>query len=203
MKTVDVRGMQCPMPVIEAKKALKEMTEGKLVVLVDNDIAVQNLEKLALYMKLASFSEKTAVDQYKVVITAGENLGSGYQEGSEETHMEGSCQAGKIVAVSSDHMGEGDLELGKILMKGFLYALTELEQLPQTILFYNGGARLTTEGSDSLEDLRSLNEQGVEIMTCGMCLKHYGMSEKLAVGSVTNMYVIAEKMMSAVSVIKP
>ena len=95
--------------------------------------------------------------------------------------------------ISADHMGEGDEELGKVLIKGFIYALTEQDVLPQTILFYNGGAKLTCEESPTLEDLKSLEAQGVEILTCGTCLNHYGLTDKLQVGSVTNMYVIAEK----------
>ena len=79
-------------------------------------------------------------------------------------------------------------------MKGFVYALTQLEELPQTILLFNSGAYLSCEGSDSVEDLKSMEAQGVEVMTCGTCLNHYGLTEKLAVGSVTNMYVIAQTM---------
>ena len=88
-------------------------------------------------------------------------------------------------------------------MKGFIYGLTELEEIPETVLLYNGGAKLSVEGSDSLEDLRLLESQGAEILTCGTCLNHYGLTEKLAVGNVTNMYVICEKMMSASRLIKP
>ena len=105
--------------------------------------------------------------------------------------------------ISADHMGEGDEELGKVLIKGFIYALTEQDVLPQTILFYNGGAKLTCEESPTLEDLKSLEAQGVEILTCGTCLNHYGLTDKLQVGSVTNMYVIAEKMLGAGNVVKP
>lgn len=88
-------------------------------------------------------------------------------------------------------------------MKGFLYALTQLPRLPETLLFYNGGAKLTVEGADSLEDLKGLAAQGVEILTCGTCLNFYGLTEKLAVGSATNMYAIAEKLAGAKKVIKP
>lgn len=100
-------------------------------------------------------------------------------------------------------MGEGDPVLGHLLLKGFLYALTQQEELPQTVLFYNGGAFLTTEGSESLEDLRFLEESGVEILTCGTCLNHYGLADKLAVGQVTNMYEIAERMTHASLIVKP
>ena len=100
-------------------------------------------------------------------------------------------------------MGRGNDELGATLMKGFIYALSQLEELPKTLLFYNGGAKLTTEGSASLEDLKSMEAQGVEILTCGTCLNFYGLTEKLAVGGVTNMYSIVETLSGAAKVIKP
>ena len=100
-------------------------------------------------------------------------------------------------------MGEGDTELGKILMKGFLFALTQQEQLPKTLLFYNGGAAMTCEGSASLEDLQTLQSLGVKILTCGTCLNHYGLTQKLRVGEVTNMYAIAEKQLQADLMIRP
>ena len=65
------------------------------------------------------------------------------------------------------------------------------------------GAYLSCEGPDSVEDLKSMEAQGVEVMTCGTCLNHYGLTEKLAVGSVTNMYVIAQTMMEADHIVKP
>ena len=108
-----------------------------------------------------------------------------------------------VVAVSSATMGHGNDELGKALMKGFIYALSQLEELPRTILFYNGGAHLTVEGSASLEDLKTMEAQGVEIMTCGTCLDFYGLKDKLAVGTVTNMYSIVETLSKASKVIKP
>lgn len=108
-----------------------------------------------------------------------------------------------VVVVSSDRMGEGNDALGKVLIKGFIFAVTQLDELPKTMLFYNGGATLTCEGSDSLEDLKSLEAQGVQIMTCGTCLDYYGLKEKLAVGSVTNMYSIVETMAGASNIIKP
>ena len=108
-----------------------------------------------------------------------------------------------VVVIASDKMGEGSEELGKTLMKGFIYALNQQETLPKTMLFYNGGAALTCEGSPALEDLKSLAVQGVEILTCGTCLNFYGISDKLQVGEVTNMYVIAEKMTQAGLIVKP
>jgi selenium metabolism protein YedF len=108
-----------------------------------------------------------------------------------------------VVAVDTDVMGRGSEDLGRTLMKGFLFAVSQLPQLPSTILFYNGGAKLTVEGSASLEDLSKLEVQGVEILTCGTCLDYYGLTEKLRVGTVTNMYTIVEKLAGAGKVVKP
>lgn len=110
---------------------------------------------------------------------------------------------GTVVAVGSDRMGSGSDELGRILMKSFIFAVTQLDTLPDKMLFYNGGAKLTIEGSESLNDLKALEEQGVEIMTCGTCLDYYGIKDKLSVGSVTNMYSIVETLQGAMSVIRP
>ena len=107
-----------------------------------------------------------------------------------------------VVAIGSAEMGNGDPKLGKILMKSFLYSLTQLDALPQTVLFFNGGVRMTTEGSESIEDLKALEAQGVEILSCGTCLDFYGLKVKLRVGGITNMYVIAQTMAEASNGVK-
>lgn len=108
-----------------------------------------------------------------------------------------------VVAIGSATMGEGDPKLGQVLMKGFIYGLAQQENLPECVLFYNGGAQYTCEGSVSLEDIKSLADRGVEILTCGTCLDYYQLKDKLAVGQVTNMYAIVEKMMGATQLVKP
>ena len=110
---------------------------------------------------------------------------------------------GITVVVSSDQMGNGEEKLGRTLMKAFLFALTRQDELPETIMFYNSGAFLSCEGSQSLEDLKNLEAEGVNIMTCGTCLDFYGLKEKLAVGTVTNMYEIVENMEKADKIIRP
>ncbi|WP_293010446.1 sulfurtransferase-like selenium metabolism protein YedF, partial [Oscillibacter sp. UBA6647] len=108
-----------------------------------------------------------------------------------------------VVAVDTDVMGRGSEELGKTLMKGFLFAVSQLPSLPKTVLFYNGGAHLTCQGSASLEDINALADKGVDIRTCGTCLNFYGLTDKLEVGSVTNMYEIVETLAQAGKVVKP
>ena len=194
---VDARGMACPLPVVKANQALAGMTDGVLEVHVDNAVAVENLKRMA-QQKGLTFTVTEAGEKHYVVQmpVTGETV--------SETPVVCQPMGGDyIVAVDADMMGRGNEDLGHTLMKGFLFALSQLENLPKTILFYNGGAKLTVEGSDSLEDLRNMAERGVEILTCGTCLNFYGLTEKLAVGGVTNMYTIAEKLTAANQVIKP
>ena len=114
-----------------------------------------------------------------------------------------SRRKGMLVVLSANVMGTGDAKLGTSLMKAFVFALTKQDQLPDTILCYNTGAYLTCEGADTLEDLKLLESEGVTILTCGTCLDFYGLKGKLAVGGVTNMYDIVERMENAAQIIKP
>ena len=77
------------------------------------------------------------------------------------------------------------------------------DKLPKSVLLYNGGVKLSTEGSDSIEDLKELEEKGVEILSCGTCLNFYNLQDKLKVGKVTNMYSIVEEMSGATNIIRP
>ena len=225
-RLIDARGMLCPLPVIETKKVLREVKEGLVEVLVDNEIAVQNLSKMATELKINHSSEKISADHYIIRMELSGHPSKHSSEHSSEhtiqpkehqkdssiilkdttSEEEDKTDARKetcVVVISADHMGEGDEQLGKTLMKGFIYALTELDTLPDKIIHYHGGAKLTVEGSDSLVDLKLLESQGVEILTCGACLNFYGITDKLSVGSITNMYSIAEIMMNATKIIKP
>ena len=204
---LDERGKQCPLPVIEAKKALEASAPGeKVEVVVDNEIAVQNLSKMADHKGLAVCSEKTGDREFLVTITAGEGNDQASEApaaAEEVTCTPDGRRKGMVVVLSSNQMGQGDEALGKLLMKGFVFALTQQDMLPETILLYNSGAFLSCEGSDNLEDLKTLEAQGVEILTCGTCLNHYGLAEKRQVGGVTNMYEIVEKMTKASVVVRP
>jgi selenium metabolism protein YedF len=200
---VNAMGDACPIPVIKTRNAIREMKENGVVeVKVDNEIAVQNLTKLANELKYENSSEKLGDAEFKVTITVDKPLDAAVAQ--EVINCIPDARAKKVVvAIGADHMGEGNDELGAVLVKGFIFALTQQDVLPATILFYNGGAKLTCEGSPALEDLKSLEAEGVEILTCGTCLNYYELSDKLQVGEVTNMYVIAEKMMNADNIIKP
>lgn len=232
---IDARGKQCPLPMIEAKNAINRMQEAGIAeVLADNEIAVQNIVKMAEHKGFRTSSSKISGNEYRVQIfvesetkeskaetetaeqlqnknqskTVGQSKSveqpdsEGVKRVSESLNTGG--ENGKtVVVLASDTMGEGDKKLGKILMKGFIYALTQLEKLPDTIIMYNSGAYLSIKDSESAEDFGLLEREGVEILTCGTCLNHYGLTEKLAVGSITDMYTITERLSEAGKIIRP
>ena len=206
MDTVKVNAMgdQCPIPVIKTRNAINELKEAAVIeVEVDNEVAVQNVSRFAASRNFKVKAEKIEEKHFKITIDAAPT-GETAADTSEEQISCGVDRRGDtIVAVNSATMGIGNDELGKVLIKGFLYAVSQLEELPKTILFYNGGATLTTEGSASLEDLKNMEAQGVTIKTCGTCLDYYNLKDKLAVGTITNMYDIVETMDKAAHIIRP
>lgn len=191
MIKVDAIGQVCPVPIIMTKNALKDIEEGQVEVSVDNRISLENLEKMSREMGY-DYSVEESGEIFKIVIN---KMRESVEEREEEENT--------VVVIDSLHMGKGDVELGRILMKGFIYTLSEMETLPKTILFYNEGVKLVIDGAESLQDLKTLEERGVEILSCGTCLNFYGITEKLGVGAITNMYTIIERQMKATRVIKP
>ena len=202
-KIIDCRGLACPMPVVNAKKAAEALNTGDvLTVLVDNEIAVQNLTRFAEHKGFTVSAQKKGDKEFAVIMQiAGAAPAMTAQE--EIACAMDSRRKGMLVVLSANTMGTGDAKLGTSLMKAFVFALTKQDQLPDTILCYNTGAYLTCEGADTLEDLKLLESEGVTILTCGTCLDFYGLKERLAVGGVTNMYDIVERMENAAQIVKP
>lgn len=193
--TVDALGQECPIPVVRTKEALGTIEEGEVTTLVDNETAVHNLENLAATLKCTAQTTDRGDGTFAVKIVKDAN--------SVASVPAPTTGGTRVVVISSSKMGEGDDTLGTNLMKGFIFALTQQDALPDTVLFYNGGVHLTCEGSEALEDIQKLVDAGVEVMSCGNCLKFYDIEDKLAVGEVTNMYVILEKQLQAGVVVRP
>lgn len=184
---IDARGLACPKPVIETKKAIESINSGKVKVIVDNYIAKENIIKLSKSMNLEFNILKEEDSFIEIEIIKGEFLENIIEKKSND--IENSC-----VFLSSDKIGEGDIELGKILMKGFVYTLTETKPYPKYIILVNSGVNLSTSNEDTVENFKRLESFGVEIVSCGTCLDFYNLKENLKVGRVSNMYDILEIM---------
>lgn len=188
IKEVNAKNQPCPKPVIMTKKALEEAGVEIVKTEVDNEVAKENVLKLAKSMgfetKVTEVEENFVVEIHKgEVVEIEDNKNNELQD--------------VTVIINSETMGNGAEELGKILIKGFVYTLTETAPYPKTIVLYNSGAKLTCEGAPTVDDFKKLEEAGVEIITCGTCLDYYNLKDKLKVGSIGNMYTIVEKIKNA------
>ena len=187
-KVVDARGLSCPQPVVLTKKALEGTDIDEVLTIVDNQTALENVSRMVKTLKLESMVDEKE-GQFYISIFKDEGL----QEKDEKETLEGNT----VVLINSNVMGRGDDKLGGVLMKSFLYTLTQMEGEIKSAIFMNSGVLLTTAGSELIEHLQALSNQGTEILSCGTCLDFYNVSNKLAVGTVSNMYTITEKLLHA------
>ena len=130
MIQVNALGDACPIPVVKTKNAIKELHGAGIVeTLVDNEIAVQNLTKMANQKGYGVKSEKLSEDQFRVTMEIKEGSVSAGEDSAQETQeclvVPEGHKKNVVVAVTASVMGTGDDELGAVLIKGFLYALTE------------------------------------------------------------------------------
>jgi selenium metabolism protein yedF len=205
MIKVNAIGDACPIPVVKTKNAIRELGgSGVVEVSVDNEIAVQNLLKMAKQKEYEASFEKKSNTEYIVTVNVNGGEASEAKPVTKTSVKSDEIKLKEtIVVIDSDKMGDGDEEFSKTLLKGFIYALSSQDIPPAKILFYNTGVRITTEGSASIEDLKVLEKAGAKIYSCGACLNNYGLTEKLLVGEVTNMYDIVSYLMEADLVIRP
>ena len=196
--TVDARGLACPQPVILTRKAMVDSPD--VTVLVDSATSRDNVQRMAERAGRQVTVTKVEGEFHLHIVDQNGGLASSVNGSPEEESQTGTDgrSAGLLVLVVSDNkMGRGDEELGEILVRAFFHTLAEVEPNPDTILLFNAGVRLAVEGSPVLDDLRALATSGIRIMSCGTCLKHFDLINRVGVGVVSNMYDIAECMLAA------
>jgi selenium metabolism protein YedF len=204
MRIVDTKGQLCPAPLIAAKKALKETEEGgSFILLTDNSTSFDNLSRFLKDNK-ADFqvSESEGIWTFTITRSAGDTVKTKAEEYcvSSVAHFQ---KGDFIVVISSDKMGEGDDQLGQLLMANFIKALKDLDKLPVKMVFYNNGVKMASNSSPVIEHLRDLEKMGVELMLCSTCINYYSLESVIGAGTVSNMYAIAEAMASTGNIVKP
>lgn len=182
IKKVDCRGLACPQPVINTKKALESLDWGTVVTLVDNDTARENVTLFARNAGYKAEVEKTG-EGYRIIITKGNG---GTPSAVRDIEAE-ERQRPMVYLVTSNVLGQGSPDLGQVLMKSLMVTLTEMDPPPRALLFLNTGVMLTCQGSPVLEQLQKLSSGGTVIISCGTCLDYYKVKEKLETGRIGNM----------------
>jgi len=194
-KVVDCRGLSCPQPVIQSRKAMAEADQ--VTTIVDNTTAMSNVSRMATKEGFKVEVEEKDDGIYLHMTKVGDPSA----ESTVLAEAKSGATGPTVVLVPGDGMGRGDEELGGILIRSFLHTLHEVEPLPDAIIFLNSGVKLTVEGSLVQEDLEALEQRNVEILACGTCLGHFGLKDKIVVGQVSNMYSIVESLLAAGSVV--
>lgn len=193
MKEIDARGLACPKPVVLTKKAMAEHDE--ILTIVDNKTASENVAKLARKLKAEVSVVEEAADYFKILI---KNNGQNEIENSTNKSSAAKSSAnGKVYLIASDKLGEGEPELGEILIKGFLSTLLDIKPLPKKVIFLNSGVKLAVLEADLKKVLEDLEAAGVKILLCGTCLDYYELSDQVEVGEVSNMYEIVDSINSS------
>lgn len=201
MRTIDTRGQQCPVPIIATKKALKETKTGEAFkVLADSLTTLNNLTRFLKDNK-TEFSVEESAGVWTLTIKKG--AGDFVQAEADDYCIPHFSRGEFVVAFTSDKMGTGDDELGNLLMVNFIKAIKELDVLPAKMVFYNSGIMLGKDDSHVIEHLREIEKMGVKLLLCATCVNFYSLAEKIHIGTLSNMYEIAQTMASATNVIKP
>ena len=204
MKTIDVRDLACPGPVLKLRELLNE-GEREITMHVADELCRSNVTRFAASRNAEAEVEDPGDGTFVVRINAGGDS-TGARSGEEVLMVSEVSRATvgpRVVQITAGTMGSGDDELGALLLRSFLKTQAELEQKPDAILFYNDGVKLCCEGSYLLDDLRRLEAAGVEIIACGTCLNFFELSEQLRVGRVTDMLEIAGRLAEAGSIVRP
>jgi selenium metabolism protein YedF len=201
MKTIDTVGLRCPQPLIMLKEALQSLEDGsRVTVITDSKTSLKNM---VTYLK-DNGAEPEVTTKGKVHTIVTDRPAGNLEQSDPEAYCEAPLPPNDyVVCIKSELMGEGDPELGKLLMETFVDNLKVQEKLPTHVVLYNSGVKLATTGSPVCGSLAELEELGIRIMLCGTCVDHYGIQYDLAVGMISNLVVITETLASAGHVVYP
>lgn len=191
MKIVDARGKICPQPVIMTKKEA-DAGENEITVIVDNETSRENVLKFGNTLQYITTVEEKSDGIYIYLNKEGVSSCDVAVENAVADSINKAKPESKGFVIGSDKLGKGSDDLGKILMKGFLYTLSETKPYPSFLIFLNSGVKLTTAGSESIDDLKKMEKAGVKIVSCGTCLDFFEIKTQLEVGKISNMYDIVE-----------
>lgn len=200
MKTIDTRGLLCPAPLIHTKKAIKEAQGGEILeVLLDNETACQNVSS---YLKELGINTDVVLNEniQHIRFTVPDQV-------DETVNAESFCKTpannNYVVVLKSELMGEGDPQLGTLLMRAFINSLKETDQLPSSIILYNSGVKLAIDGSDTAASLAEMENKGVTIICCGTCVDFYELKPVIKIGTISNMFRITQLTSEAGHVVYP
>lgn len=201
IKIVNATGLACPQPVVLAKQAIE--TNDKVKVIVDNDTALENVQRLGTKLGCDVKVEKNSDGNYEIDLARKAGAPLPAQDVSVSCNASADASGPFVIVCAEDKMGRGNDELGAVLIRAFLHTICLQKDKPDVMIFYNTGVKLTIQESEVLDDLKELAAAGVEMLVCGTCLNYFELKDKMGVGVVSNMYDIAGTMSKASRLLTP
>jgi len=204
-RQVDLRGLICPEPVLRTKKLLDDASIEKVEALVDGEVNVNNLNRLARSLKM-EFASAPKDENFVVTIERKKSSSSSHAHvdpASMKSSSTSQSEVGNVVFLGKDKFGDGDPEFSTTLLNMFLQTMFESGQRPRALLMANTGVRLMTPDSPALKVLNDFKEAGCDVLACGLCVEFYGLKGKIPVEQITNMFAICEYIFAADKVIAP
>lgn len=209
---MDLRGLSCPAPVIKTKKVFDQGEIQAVEVLVDDDVCVNNLQRLASSLK-AVITVVNEGDHFKVTLEKKESE-SATAPVAQHSHQSADLAAtrsavpatqgtGTVVLLSKDTLGSGDEEFSKTLLNIFLQTTLESGLRPRAILMLNSGVRMMAPGAATLKVLNDFKAAGCEVLACGLCVEYYKLKDAIPKEQVTNMFAICEYLFAADRIVQP
>jgi selenium metabolism protein YedF len=186
MVKVNAMGKLCPEPVIMTKAEI-ENGASEIEVLVDNDIAVSNVTRL---LEGKNYTVEVSRTGNERKLTAKKAEGGVKVTPSKRDEV-------LAILVAHDVLGGNDKELGEVLMKAFLGCISKLSHRPAVMAFMNEGVKLVLPESSACDYIKELEKAGTKILVCGTCTTHFNITEKIAVGTISNMFEIMEMITGA------
>jgi selenium metabolism protein YedF len=209
---IDLRGLTCPEPVIRTKKLFDNPSTTNVEALVDDDVCVNNLQRLARSLS-AQFKVEKADGYFAVSLQRGEKENKAATSMAPTDHVHPQSvgagvatvpgAVGTVILLSKDHLGEGDAEFSKTLINLFLQTVFDSGHRPRAILLMNSGVRLMAKTSQALKVLEDFRKDDVEVLACGLCVDFYGVKEDVPKEQITNMFAICEYLFAADRIIQP
>ena len=200
MKTLDTKGLKCPQPLIMLKEALLNLKTGeKIRVETDNDTSLKNLVTFLKDQGVEPEVSSAGAVHTLVALKPKKDLA----ESNPVIYCTTDLPTSYVVCIKGERMGDGDPELGSLLMETFVDNLKLQEQLPTHVVLYNGGVKLAMKESSVCSSLSELEGLGIRVMLCGTCIDHYGLQFDIGVGMISNMVVITETLAAAGHVVTP
>ncbi len=186
MEIINCSGLDCPEPVVKAKKALEEYDKVKII--LDNEVAVNNVSRMAANIGYQVDETKISDDKYELLIY-GKREKANSEESTDSAKISPDTD---VILITTERLGDGPDELGSLLMSGLLKTIADLRNQPDSLILMNNGVKLATINDETVKTLKKLVDEGLELKVCGTCLEYLDLKDKLKVGLISNMYEILD-----------